>query len=162
MLSSASRPYADEAGTIWNVTGSRKWMAEKKESSGKACTSKEMLKVSFQERLDIAGKENWKGEEYFWREIGMLVSSSLPTGVLEGCLSLTTSLGKGFKETLLHMSRDVFRTIEDRCLNHTSEIWRSRWLAESSNEGSEREAGWEWPAPPEVVRQRVDVSPGPM
>lgn len=62
-------------------------------------------------------------------------------GVLEGCLSLTMSLGKGFKETLLHMPQDVFRTIEDRCLNHTSEIWRSRWLAESSNEGSEREAG---------------------
>lgn len=55
MLSSA-----DEAGTIWNVTDSRKWMAEKKESSGKSCTSDEMLKVSFQVRLDIAGKENWK------------------------------------------------------------------------------------------------------
>ena len=52
-------------------------MAEKKESSGRSCTSN---KVRFKVRLDIAGKGNWKLEEYRWREIRVLVSPSLPMG----------------------------------------------------------------------------------
>lgn len=45
----------------------------------------------------------------------MLVSSSLPMGVLESCLLLTVSLGKGLKDGLLRMFPRSCQDMEDKC-----------------------------------------------
>ena len=69
----------------------------------------------FQSEAEKSQKRELEIRRVFWREISVLVSSSLPLGILEGCLLFTRSLGKGLKRWLATYGPRSFQDLEDKC-----------------------------------------------